>query len=154
MQVNIYVETDIRSLKKQERTVMYLLECRIRGMPITKNGMFMRSGSLHECILEGITKALGRVVKPSSITIFTSDSMLLDMIGYYLPEWVTQDFRKKNGEEIANRDLWMEFYDRAHEHSIVTHRGGHEYRSWMLAEIRRKKEEDEGNNRGSDIQHN
>lgn len=154
MQVNIYVETDIRSLKKQERTVMYLLECRIRGMPITKSSMFMLSGSLHECILKGIIKALGRVVKPSSITIFTSDSMLLDMIGYYLPEWATQDFRKKNGEEIANRDLWMEFYDRAHRHSIVTHRGGHEYRSWMLAEIKRKKEEDEGNNRGSDIQHN
>lgn len=153
MQVNIYVETDIRSLKKQERTVMYLLECRIRGMPITKNGIFMLSGSLHECILEGIIKALGRVVKPSSITIFTSDSMILDMIGCYLPEWATQDFRKKNGEEIANRDLWMEFYDRAHKHSIVTHRGGHEYRSWMIAEIKRKKEEDEGNNRGTDIPH-
>ena len=153
MQVNIYVETDIRSLKKQERTVMYLLECRIRDMPITKNSMFMRVGSLHECILEGITKALERVIKPSSITIFTSDSMLLDMIGYYLPEWATQDFRKKNGEEIANRDLWMEFYDRAHEHSILTHWGGHEYRNWMIAEIKRKKEEDESNNRRADIQH-
>lgn len=146
MDVNIYVEADDRSTRKKERTVMYLLECYIRGTPITKNSMFMRVGSLHECILDGITKALGRVVKPSSITIFTSDSMILDMIGNYLPEWAIQDFRKKNGEEIAYRDLWMEFYDKAHEHSIVTHRGHHEYRTWMLEEIRRHKEEGAGRN--------
>ena len=148
MQVNIYVETDLRSLREQERTVMYLLECRIRGVPITKNRMFTISGSLNECILKGLVEALGRVKKPSQITIFTSDSLLLDMILYHLPVWPAQDFRKKNGEEIANRDLWMEFYDRAHKHNITTHRGEHEYRNWMLSEMHRKKEENEESDNG------
>ena len=146
MKVNIYCESDIRTQGQKERTVMYLLECRINEVPITKYGLFMRLGSFNECILEGFIKALKRVKYPCEITFFTANSLLLDLIRYHLPGWAVQDFRKKSGEEITNRDLWMEFHARAHKHEIETSPGHHEYRTWMLEEIRRHKEEGGGRN--------
>lgn len=139
--VNIYVETDDRSSRKKERTVMYLLECYIRGAPFTRSLMFTSTGSLCECLLSGLIKALERVRKPSEITFFTSSSLILDMIEYHLPGWAERDFRKKDGNDIANRDMWMDFYERASKHEVGTRRGHHEYHNWMSEEMRRKKAE-------------
>lgn len=148
MQVNIYVESDFRSMKKAERTVIYLLECRIRDMPITKYGLFTITGSFNECILTGMIKALERVKKPSEITFYSSNSFVLDMIEYHLPGWAEHNFMRKDGKEISNRNQWMDFYEKAHKHYYSTNHGHHEYRSWMLSEICRKRKENEEDKEG------
>lgn len=137
MTVDCYVEQTSRAFRKMDRGIGFVLECTIKGSPVTINGLSAVNATGHAAELTAIRAALERMTKPSEIAIHTEDPYVLtyfDMID----ELAAGGFRKADGTPLNNRELWAEIYELSKQHSITVAIGSHQYSDWIRSELNRR----------------
>lgn len=131
MQVNLYIETEKKGIRRQRRKYGYVLECELRGNTETRTGFDEIETTQHGAVVTAIEKALIRVTKPSEITIFAPDQWVLSMLTVQMEKWAAADFLNAKGEPIAQQKEWMHIWLLAKQHEIKAKCGKHAYTGWL-----------------------
>ncbi len=80
--VDIYIETDSTSPRPQARKYGYVLECDLRGRPVTREGFGRTEGTYNQAVLTALSEALARSDSP--VKYISTPEMSL-----YLIWWTT-----------------------------------------------------------------
>lgn len=75
----------------------------------------------HQATLEALAEALTVFRQNCTITIHAEDTWVLHALVNNLEEWEENGYRKKNGEEIRNRDLWERIRKKTRYQRIAIH---------------------------------
>lgn len=139
----VYVMTSFAAPKKADGNGIWVFEFPREGKPAyTANGIVPLKGvTKNEANLLTLAAVLAKITEPVVLQVFIDDRWTADMINIHLPTWAANDFRKKDGEEIAHAGEWKQIYGCLKKHPVVTvsAAGEHSYRKWMMAELKRRK---------------
>lgn len=139
--VNLYLKTNIKSIKPADGHYVFILELPREPDPAvtltvpgeikqeTKNGAEI-------LILE---KALKRT-KPCELNIFTDNNYLARALSEWLNEWQQNNFKDSKGEDIKYKDKWESIAGMLKQMPYkVNLNNKHSFSEWMEAELERRK---------------
>lgn len=78
--VDIYIETDSTSPRPHVRKYGYVLECDLRGRPVTREGFGQTEGTYNQSVLIALAEALVRIKQPCEIHIHSGNEFVLNMV--------------------------------------------------------------------------
>lgn len=137
-EVNIYVKSSIKSTRKRDGYIAYVLELITDGKPITLNG-FERVEQMtsNQSELAAITRALKRMRNKCVLTIYTDSKYIGSAIdNKWIEGWQKKNWVNARNEPIANAKEWQELLKllEGHQYSVVVG-FKHEYAAWMEREL-------------------
>ena len=134
--VNIYVSTDIRRVGKGDGQYIYILEAPDSQKEPRIMKESIRNVTARAAELEALIKALGRMNRPSEISIRCTDGSLAKDIREQLDIWAEHDFIGSKGEAIKDQDMWRELYKLLSGHKLLEVSCEHNtWSSWMRYEL-------------------
>ncbi|GAA6410623.1 hypothetical protein K040078D81_47400 [Blautia hominis] len=136
--VDIYIETDSTSPRTQARKYGYVLECELRGRPVTREGFGQTEGTYNQSVLTALTEALARIKQPCEIHIHSGNEFVLNMVDNNLSKWAAGGFLSGKGKPVANREEWETIWNLLKGQMTVTEHGGHAYSGWLKNEMERR----------------
>lgn len=141
-EVNIYVKSSIKSTRKRDGYIAYVLELITDKKPVTLSGFEkVEQMTSNQSELAAITKALKRMKDKCVLTIYTDSTYIGASIeNKWIDEWQKKNWLNAKGEPIANAEIWQNLLKllEGHQYSIVLD-FKHEYASWMERELEKKK---------------
>lgn len=110
--------------------VEYLLE---DGTPVTVEGTESFENTYENVLaLKGIIAAAKRLKKSCFIRVFTLCEHVLNTVNNsWQIQWEKYGWKKKNGKEIRNVELWQELVEVMREHVVTYTKDEHSYRRLM-----------------------
>lgn len=141
-QINMYLETSIKGIKKTIGWYGYLLEWMDRNQePHTISDFRYENGVTPNMLsLIAFCAALNRITKDSEITVFTDHLYLREGYARYLPVWKENGWKTAHGDSIKNMSLWQQIAEKTRNHQITFNpEYHHSYKNWMVSELARRK---------------
>ena len=140
-EVNIYVKSSIKSTRRRDGYIGYILELITDKKPITLNGFEkVEQVTANQSELAAITKALKRMKEKCVLTIYTDSKYIGSAIeNKWVEGWKKKNWVNAKGEPIANSEEWQEMLNLlvGQQFSVVVgHK--HEYSQWMESELARR----------------
>lgn len=137
MQVNIYIEDNIRGAKLKKGKVMYLLECIVENKPYTVHKVIeLEDCSKNMIDLTALIEALERMQKQAEICIFTSNSTIYGTLNnMWNIQWQKNDWINARGNKVKNWEKWQKVTELLENHSFVVTNEEHSYKKWMQSEL-------------------
>lgn len=140
-EVNIYVKSSIKSTRKRDGYIAYVLELITDKKPVTLNGFEkVEQMTSNQSELAAITKALKRMKDKCVLTIYTDSAYIGSAIdNKWIEGWQRKNWVNAKGEPIANAEEWQNLLKllEGHRYSVVVG-FKHEYASWMERELDKK----------------
>ena len=140
--VNIYIETDFRGPRRQDGTVVYLLEMKTRKGGRAKGAIIpIQETTEHHMVIAALEEALRRITESCQIELWLSDRYVAGAIeGSLLQQWWIRGWRTARNRTVADADLWESIAGNLSKHVASVHLAEfHEYRLLMQEEIRKHK---------------
>ena len=135
-QVNIYVASTIKDLRKHDGKYIYLLEYETKNGPATFHEIKeFKNRSKLGAELAAVVAALEHINKPCDINIYVNTRQFETYFRHYLPTWAKHKWRKTDGKLITWGKNWQDIYKKASEHQILVHFKTHSYSNWLLKEL-------------------
>lgn len=141
-QVNVYLETSIKGVKKTIGWYGYLLEwIDSKGKLHTLHDFRYETGvTPNMLILIALCAALNRMTKESEITVYTDNQYLRSGYIKYLPGWKENGWKTARGEQIKNLQLWQQVVEKTARHAITFNAEYHHgYKNWMASELQKRR---------------
>lgn len=141
-QINLYIETSIRGLKKTDGWYAYVLEWLDSKEEIHTVSDFRYEEEVTPNMLAllAFCAALNRITKDSDITVFTDSLYLRSSFTRYLPAWKENGWKTAHGSPIKNMLLWQQALEKTKNHKIIfSPEYHHSYKNWMVSEMARRK---------------
>lgn len=137
--VNLFLESSYNGPAKKAGEVMYLLEYKKNGIPITRSQILHLDESTENAAnLTALATALKRLKCNVKIRINTRCEHILNAEhNGWVDRWKDNGFRTSAGKEIKNAELWKEVTELLDNNEYEFVAGQHEYRTWMQEEIKR-----------------
>lgn len=140
-EVNIYVKSSIKSTRRRDGYIGYILELITDKKPITLSGFEkVEQVTANQSELKAITKALRRMKEKCVLTIYTDSKYIGSAIeNKWVEGWKKKNWVNAKGEPIANSEEWQEMLNLlvGQQFSVVVG-FKHEYSQWMESELARK----------------
>lgn len=138
MRVDIYVQTNIRGVRKSSGAFLWLIEAKSAKGPDTRDGkksVLNVTGRIAE--LMALICALERLTKPCEIMLHVNNPNLAKTIDQgWFSAWVESGFIDCKGEEIKDADKWRHFHELLKIHTLIGITSErHTYSSWMAMEL-------------------
>ncbi len=138
MRVDIYVQTNIRGVRKSSGAFVWLIEAKSAKGPDTRDGkksVLNVTGRIAE--LMALICALERLTKPCEIMLHVNNPNLAKTIDQgWFSAWVESGFIDCKGEEIKDADKWRHFHELLKIHTLIGITSErHTYSSWMAMEL-------------------
>lgn len=114
MQVEIYLF--LSKISAGKAAYSYRLECK-RLNHITTGGGSLENTDIYRLPLTCAIEALGHMLRPAEITIYT-DSQKLVNLHRYLKAWADNNWKKADGKTLKNADLWQQLCEKEQDHEI------------------------------------
>ena len=141
-EVNIYVKSSIKSTRKRDGYIAYVLELITDKKPVTLSGFEkVEKMTSNQSELAAIIKALKRMKDKCVLTIYTDSTYIGAAIeNKWIDEWQKKNWLNAKNEPIANAEIWQNLLKllEGHQYSIVLD-FKHEYAAWMERELEKKK---------------
>ena len=138
--VNIYVESSRKGPSKGPGAYYYIVEYILQdGSPLTLEGT-ERIDSTYENVLalKGIIAAVKKLKKPCCIRVFTPCEHVLNTTNNaWHIQWQKHGWKKKNGKEIRNVELWQELVEVMLPHAATYTKEDHTYRKLMQDKLKK-----------------
>ena len=143
-EVNIYVKSSIKSTRRRNGYIGYVLELVTDKTPVTLN-KFEKVEELtsNQSELVAIIMALKRMKEKCILTIYTDSRYIGSAVdNKWIDEWKRQQWTNSKGEPLANASLWQEMLNLlvGQQFSVVVG-ARHEYSTWMEKELARMNSE-------------
>lgn len=138
--VNIYIETRIRTLRARRGLYAYLLEfIDSRGYPRTKTGFGeLENTTETRLALTAATEALKRFRKPCAVRVNTECGGVLNALSNgWVWEWKKQDWKNAKGDPVKNGELWKECTGLLENHLYSFETGHHAYKARLQYDLKR-----------------
>lgn len=140
-EVNIYVKSSIKSTRRRDGYIGYILELITDKKPVTLNGFEkVEQVTANQSELIAITKALKRMKEKCVLTIYTDSKYIGSAIeNKWVEGWKKKNWVNAKGEPIANSEEWQEMLNLlvGQQFSVVVG-FKHEYSQWMESELARR----------------
>lgn len=140
-EVNIYVKSSIKSTRRRDGYIGYILELITNKKPVTLNGFEkVEQVTANQSELVAITKALKRMKEKCVLTIYTDSKYIGSAIeNKWVEGWKKKNWVNAKGEPIANSEEWQEMLNLlvGQQYSVVVG-FKHEYSQWMESELARR----------------
>lgn len=142
MNVDIYIETNVKSPKRQRGTYGYILVYRPPGKEedaTVSDFVTVDDVTPQEIELKALVKALGRLRKQCDVSIIQSNQYIKNMSNN-LDTWKKSGYKTAKGEDVKYKDLWQqlaEYMEKQH----ITWGEDKGYQNWLKSEVTKKKED-------------
>lgn len=142
--VNIYTATSIRTPKRRDGHIAYVLEYPVEPVPATLSKIApVQQMTEHQASITAIIEALKRMRKKCKLVIYTdSDYVAAAFTQGWIEQWVVKDWKTSTGKDVANREEWENLLDllggNVFEFKV---KEPHAYRNWMQRELEREDKE-------------
>lgn len=140
-EVNIYVKSNIKSTRRRDGYIGYILELITDKKPVTLNDFEkVEQVTANQSELIAITKALKRMKEKCVLTIYTDSKYIGSAIeNKWVEGWKKKNWVNAKGEPIANSEEWQEMLNLlvGQQFSVVVG-FKHEYSQWMESELARR----------------
>ena len=144
--VNIYIETSVHGPAIRRAAGMWLIEyIKKDGTPETRAGCILKESTTENALaLELMKEAFLRLTKPCSVRVNTECEHILNtMKGYWLPQWIKNDWRNAKNKPVKNAKLWQQCNELMAQHGVTFENEPHSYRNVMQADIKKELEKEE-----------
>lgn len=143
-EVNIYIQSSIRTLKPHDGAVGYILEMKTQNGPATlSNILKIQNATANQSELRALIEALKRLREKCSLTIYTESYYVA--AGYekgWVEHWLTNGWKTARKKETANREEWEELNNLLQNHEFAFRvEKQNEYRGWLRDEVEKKAKE-------------
>ena len=139
--MNIYIESSIRSTRKKTGVVGFVIEYE-DGSTFTQFGIVKDVTENESCLL-ALRHALAKMKKPEVqvfIRVWTDNRYLANAFWQgWIEKWRENDFKKSNGEDISNREIWLETAKTLGLAEVEVHwKEEHSFKNWLKRECERR----------------
>lgn len=137
MQVNIYIEDNVRGAKLKKAKAMYLLECVVDGKPYTKYKIIEMENCTKNMIdLVALIDALERMQKKAEISIFISNCSVYGTLNnMWHIQWQKNSWINARGNKVKNWEQWQKVTELLENFPYIVTDKDHSYRKWMQSEL-------------------
>lgn len=138
--VNLYIETDFHGPRRQDGTVMYLLEAQTsRGTRTRDKIIPIPDTTEHHLVLEALEEAMGRINQSCQVEVWLWDYYIARAIdGGLVQQWMIRDWRSAKDDLVTDADLWKDIAGHLRRHVVTIHLAEHHgYRSWMQDQLKK-----------------
>ena len=112
--VSIWIIARPRAPKAKVIDYRYILA--YKGKSRSGRGQ-VENQTYNQAVLTAAIKAMERMVSPTFITINTDCRYLVE--GHkHIPEWIRNGWKRNNGQQLQNKELWKKLQDLESRHSI------------------------------------
>lgn len=140
-EVNIYVKSGIKSTRRRDGYIGYVLELVTDTKPITLNSFQkVEQMTANQSELVAISKALKRMKEKCVLTIYTDSKYIGAAIdNKWVDGWQKKNWVNAKNEPIANSEEWQQLLKllEGQPYSVVVG-FKHEYSTWMESELAKK----------------
>lgn len=144
--VRVFLETSMKGPRKGDGWYGYLLETTSKGEARTISEVAMEHDvTANQLHMKALLAALGRLNQECEVEIYTESTYLRSNYENNLDDWAAGGWMTARGEPVKNRELWEKIYRIGKWEQRIRFSGTykHEYKSWLCAEIARRKQEAE-----------
>lgn len=142
-EVHVYIYAEGMPMKESEKWFGYVLECRVSGQSVTREGFGKVNATHNGAVLTAMVRAMGRLNRTCEVHLHAEDEFVLRMLENRLDVWAGNGFLTAKGKAVANQEEWMELWGLSQKQLILSEPGGHAYSGWLKEEIRKRKEKDD-----------
>lgn len=136
-EVKIYTATNIKGLRATSGAYGYVLETQGKRNLVTREGFgTLEAATKNQAELRAITEALGRMLEPCLITIFTESSYVASGMEW-VDTWRENGWMTTRNTPVANKDEWMQMLEAMKGHAVRVECKEHEYSAWLRSEMAR-----------------
>lgn len=140
MEVDIYIHSTIKGPKQKDGVIAFVLEAELPdGRKATKSYFFQIEGfSKQRSWLKAVAIALEKVKEGNEAVISGNSAYLAD--GFMnLTKWKENGWKRSNGKEVKNADLWEQIFDlQKSRKARFLSNGDHIYSSWLPWEAEKR----------------
>ena len=69
--------------------------------------------------LEGVIASLESLNQPCKVEVISNNDYIVKGINIYLVRWINNGWKRSNGKEVANLDLWQKVASLAIKHKVT-----------------------------------
>lgn len=142
-EIRIFVENSWKSPARKDGVAMWLVECKRRGEPKTREGFIhLEAGTEAQGTLMALVNAFCILKKPCIVKINPGCAHVSNAVrnGWHL-RWKENGWKNAKGHQVKNAALWKMFTEKAAPHAFAVESGIHEYTSVMQDSVKRELED-------------
>ena len=113
-EVHIFLITSSHAPKLRKAWYRYILVCQGK---ILEKKTDVQDVTGHQLVMECAVAALQRMIRPAMITIHTDSHYLANGHGK-MAVWKSDGWKRGNGQELKNADLWQQLERLVQPHAI------------------------------------
>ena len=141
-EVAIYLEASSVSPRETKRKYGYVLETKTKtNKTRTVEDFEEITATYHKTLLVAAVKALKRLNRTCMVTIHINNSFVANMIENQLSKWAENGFNTISGDDIANKEEWIELSEELKKHIYTITQDKHSYTAWLRREMEKWKAE-------------
>ena len=137
--VNIYIQTDAKSPKRQSAHAIFTISTMTSKGPADATWTEDLEGTANEVELLALIKAMEHLTADCDIELYTESQFIASGIDW-LAGWRERDWKTAKGKDIAHKDEWMRLDELLSGREILAHcKEDHSFRKWQQFELERLK---------------
>lgn len=137
--VNIYIQTDAKSPKRQSAHAIFTISTMTSKGPADATWIEDLEGTANEVELLALIKAMEHLTADCDIELYTEAQFIASGIDW-LAGWKKKDWKTAKGKDIAHKDEWMRLDELLSGREIMVHcKEDHSFRKWQQFELERLK---------------
>lgn len=143
MDVNLYLESTIRSPQASDGIIGFVIEVPTKGEPATKSQFYRVTANKNQAQLMILNIALSHLKKMSfALSIYADFGYLESAFSQgWIDQWKKNGWKNAKNEPVGNAAMWQEALMLLNGNEISFHgRTKDKYRNWMLSEMKRMEE--------------
>lgn len=143
MDVNLYLESTIRSPQASDGIIGFVIEVPTKGEPATKSQFYRVTANKNQAQLMILNIALSHLKKMSfALSIYADFGYLESAFSQgWIDQWKKNGWKNVKNEPVGNAAMWQEALMLLNGNEISFHgRTKDKYRNWMLSEMKRMEE--------------
>lgn len=108
MQVEIYIETDAKTMKTGKMHYAAIVVAKARAGDQERRVVnFEETSTYHRAMLQAALAGMELLNRPCEVKVFTKDAWLVNNINAgNVEKWKRSEWRRAQNKELKNKDLW------------------------------------------------
>ena len=139
MMVNIYIQTDAKSPKRQCAHAIFTISTMTSKGPADATWTEDLEGTANEVELLALIKAMEHLTADCGIELYTESQFIASGIDW-LAGWREKGWKTAKGQDIAHKQEWQQLDELLSGHKILIHcKEDHSFKKWQQFELERLK---------------
>lgn len=139
MDVNLYLESSIKSPRESEGIIGFVIEVPTTGEPATKSQFYRVTANKNQAQLMILNIALSHLKKmPFALSIYADFGYVESAFSQgWIDEWEKNGWKNAKNEPVGNATMWQETLILLNGNEVSWHTGEeHSYKKWMISQMK------------------